>query len=103
MTPAVVESLRSWVVATSKWAITPRTVAVIRLARSASKSRSRVRPDPVVVEHFGVTDREAEHTGVVGARPLTECVERAVSHHEVAHHLLDHRCRGQPQPGVAVR
>src|SRR5665647_1673678 len=38
---------------------------------------------------------------VVGHRPLYALGEWAVSHHEVAHHLLDHRCRGQPQPGVA--
>ncbi len=59
--------------------------------------------DPVVVEHFGVTRPKAEHAGVEGRRPLTECVDRTMTDHEVAHHHLDHRCRGQPQPGVAVR
>jgi hypothetical protein len=49
--------------------------------------------DPIVVEHFGVAGRDSEHAGVVGARPLTECVDRTVTHHEVAHHHLDHRCR----------
>lgn len=58
--------------------------------------------DPVVVERFGVTRLEPEDRRVVGRRPLTQGVDRTVTGYEVAHHHLDYRCRGQPQPGVVV-
>jgi hypothetical protein len=36
-----------------------------------------------------VTNRELEHRGVVGCRPLAERVDRTLAGHEVAHHHLD--------------
>lgn len=58
---------------------------------------------PVVVQRASVPARQAEQGGLVARGPLTQGVDRSVTHHDVAHRHADHRGGRQPQPGVPAR
>ncbi len=60
-------------------------------------------PDPVVVERARLVLVQPEQGRVVAGGPLAQRAGRPVRQDDVAHHQGDHRCRVQPQPGVAGR